>query len=464
MQSRQSRHLLLSLVRSKTELDGFALKQTLELSDGPAISLIGLVSSEEKWIQPAVLEKIRQAKSILGSKSRIASLSWLLRPTQTTFEFPVPMAGLFDQLQEMPKPIVVLASGDPGYFGLVRLAALSLPRNSFEVIPSASSIAWAFARLGVNWEDATVISFHGRKYEASLAELARSLATPQTRKLALISSPEVDAKDLVKAIRTSTSEEWQTHIFSNILSEKERYFAYSTKQSISDLDHLLAGEVLDFSIVVAIKDPGNISQTPSEPTITSHPPAGATRGRRSAFSPRTFITNENPYTKAEVRAVILSKLRIDQLPLHARLVDLGAGVGTVGVSALALRPDLKVTFVEKNAERLELVQKNLESFGFVGTLMHGENREFPEIISNSESVFLGGGFSDFEMVDSLVGSASSFVVASASLEHANRAGSRLGNLCQVAISHCARLADGTIRLVSDNPVFISWREVNQDDI
>ena len=178
MQSRQSRHLLLSLVRSKTELDGFALKQTLELSDGPAISLIGLVSSEEKWIQPAVLEKIRQAKSILGSKSRIASLSWLLRPTQTTFEFPVPMAGLFDQLQEMPKPIVVLASGDPGYFGLVRLAALSLPRNSFEVIPSASSIAWAFARLGVNWEDATVISFHGRKYEASLAERGVSLLQP----------------------------------------------------------------------------------------------------------------------------------------------------------------------------------------------------------------------------------------------------------------------------------------------
>ncbi|NNN12820.1 MAG: precorrin-6y C5,15-methyltransferase (decarboxylating) subunit CbiE [Acidimicrobiaceae bacterium] len=440
------------------------MQQNLDSTDGPGISFIGLLSSEEKWIQPTVLEKIRQAKSIVGSKNRIASLSWLVGPTQTTFEFPSPMADIFDQMQKMPKPIVVLASGDPGYFGIVRLAALSLPKNSFEVIPNASSVAWAFARLAVNWEDATVISFHGRKHGSSLAELESSLVNPWTRKLALISSPEADAKALINAIRSTSSEEWQTHIFSNILSEKERHFSYSTKQSIHELDNLLAGEALDFSVVVAIRDPGNIPQTPSEPTITSHPSATLTRGRSSAFSPRTFITNDNPYTKAEVRAVILSKLCIDQLPLHARLVDLGAGVGTVGVSALALRPDLKVTFVERNAERLELVKKNLESFGFVGTLIHGENSEFPEIISNSESVFLGGGFSDFELVESLVRPTSSFVVASASLEHANRAGSRLGNLCQVAISRSASLVDGTLRLVSDNPVFISWREVNQDDI
>ena len=411
-----------------------------------------------------MLDKIRQAKSIVGSKERIASLSWLIGPTQTTFEFPSPMADIFDQMQKMPKPVVVLASGDPGYFGIVRLAALSLPKNSFEVIPGASSVAWAFARLGVNWEDAVIISFHGRNYGASLAELESNLTNPKIGKLALISSPETDAKALIKAISRTTSEEWQTHIFSNILSKEEKYFAYSTKQSVQELDRLLAGEVLDFSIVVAIRDPENIRQSSSGPTITSHPSAVATKGRPSAFSPRTFITNENPYTKAEVRAVILSKLRIDQLPLHARLVDLGAGVGTVGVSALALRPDLRVTFVEKNAERLELIQKNLESFGFAGTLIHGENHEFPEIISNSESVFLGGGFSDFELVESLVRPTSSFVVASTSLAHANRAGFRLGSLCQVAISHSASLVDGTLRLVSDNPVFISWREVNQDDI
>lgn len=67
--------------------------------------------------------------------------------------------------------IVVVASGDPGYFGIVR--ALRAAGFRPTVIPAVSSIAAAFAAVGVPWDDAAVVSVHGRPLEAAL-ELARS--------------------------------------------------------------------------------------------------------------------------------------------------------------------------------------------------------------------------------------------------------------------------------------------------
>lgn len=55
---------------------------------------------------------------------------------------------------------VVVASGDPGFFGIVRrLRAAGVPL-AVEPAPSASAVA--FARLGLPWEDAQVVSAHGR--------------------------------------------------------------------------------------------------------------------------------------------------------------------------------------------------------------------------------------------------------------------------------------------------------------
>ncbi len=445
---------------------------------GAAVSIVGLASTDSKWIQPAMLEKIRQAKSIVGSSSKIAKLSWLIEPNQEVFAFPSPMVDIFDQIPAMAKPVVVLASGDPGFFGIVRLAGERLPKDSFEVFPNASSVAWAFARLGINWEDATVISFHGRNQNDSLDELARVLNNPNAMKFALISSPTYDGRALGQTIATMATDEWEVHIFSEILSEQEGHFAFSTKafstkafstkafsieSSPRELEGQLAGENLDFAVVIAIRKPDRIDTIPRRPTTSSSLQGISHLTRPSAFSSSAFITQDNPFTKPEVRAVILSKLQIDRLEPHARLVDLGAGVGTVGISALALRPDLIVTFVEKNPHRLDIIRRNLNLFGYSGNLIQGDNCEFPEVISNSEAIFLGGGFSDFEKIESQVPHNSSFAVASASLDHANRAGALLGNLCQVSVSHSVSLVDGTLRLVSDNPVFISWREVNQHD-
>lgn len=63
--------------------------------------------------------------------------------------------------------VVVVASGDPGFFGIVRRlrdAGLEL-----EVVPAPSSISAAFAAAGMAWDDAEVVSIHGREPGPGLA-------------------------------------------------------------------------------------------------------------------------------------------------------------------------------------------------------------------------------------------------------------------------------------------------------
>lgn len=57
---------------------------------------------------------------------------------------------------------VVLADGDPGFFGVVR--NLRAPEHGLEVevVPAVSSVATAFARAGMPWEDAQVVVAHPR--------------------------------------------------------------------------------------------------------------------------------------------------------------------------------------------------------------------------------------------------------------------------------------------------------------
>lgn len=57
---------------------------------------------------------------------------------------------------------VVLADGDPGFFGVVRTLRAPEFGLEVEVVPAVSSVAQAFARAGMPWDDAEVVVAHPR--------------------------------------------------------------------------------------------------------------------------------------------------------------------------------------------------------------------------------------------------------------------------------------------------------------
>src|SRR5207237_7298619 len=63
--------------------------------------------------------------------------------------------------------VCLLASGDPGFFGSVRVASGRFGAAALEIHPAPSSVAMAFARAGLHWDDAVVVSAHGRPLAAA---------------------------------------------------------------------------------------------------------------------------------------------------------------------------------------------------------------------------------------------------------------------------------------------------------
>src|SRR3984957_17092770 len=77
-----------------------------------------------------------------------------------------PLRPALDALAAHDGDAVVLASGDPGFFGIVR--ALRDRGLDCVVLPATSSVAQAFARAGLPWDDAIVVSAHGRELRAAV--------------------------------------------------------------------------------------------------------------------------------------------------------------------------------------------------------------------------------------------------------------------------------------------------------
>jgi len=77
-----------------------------------------------------------------------------------------PLRPALDALAAHDGDAVVLASGDPGFFGIVR--ALRDRGLDCAVLPATSSVAQAFARAGLPWDDAIVVSAHGRELRAAV--------------------------------------------------------------------------------------------------------------------------------------------------------------------------------------------------------------------------------------------------------------------------------------------------------
>jgi precorrin-6y C5,15-methyltransferase (decarboxylating) CbiE subunit len=69
--------------------------------------------------------------------------------------------------------VAVLVSGDPGFYSLAQPVTARFGREACEIVPGVSSVQVAFARLGLDWIDARLLSAHGRTPEIGDEELRR---------------------------------------------------------------------------------------------------------------------------------------------------------------------------------------------------------------------------------------------------------------------------------------------------
>ncbi|MBM4348509.1 MAG: precorrin-6y C5,15-methyltransferase (decarboxylating) subunit CbiE [Deltaproteobacteria bacterium] len=128
------------------------------------VYIIGIGSGTEDYLLPIARREIETSDCLIGGRRA-------LRLFQDLHKEEVLLEGNFEKVipfllkEREKKKIAVLVSGDPGLYSFLGQISRVLKREEYVVIPGISALQIAFAKIGEAWEDATVISLHGRKME-----------------------------------------------------------------------------------------------------------------------------------------------------------------------------------------------------------------------------------------------------------------------------------------------------------
>ena len=335
-----------------------------------------------------------------------------------------------DAVAALQGPTVVLASGDPGFFGVVR--ALRARGITPHVIPAVSAIALAFARIGLDWDDALVLSAHGRDPRQALAA---ALAHP---KAAILTAPGT-ARDLADAL---------------LAAGKQVYAAErlgTPTEHVADLAAEPARDLADPNVLISLGE-----QAASQPRwLAGH--QGAPDGW--ALPEDAFEHRDSMITKAEVRALILARLG----PAPGRVIwDVGAGAGSVAVECA--RFGAWVIAVEADQAQCDRIRRNAARHGVHLQVRQGRAPETLNGLPPADAVFVGGG--DRAVLTAAVKTANPgrVVVTLAAVQRVGETSDLLTDLgyrpegVQLQASRLAPLPNGQFRLAAQNPVFVLWAQ------
>lgn len=405
------------------------------------IHVVGIVGDSLDELSSNARAQVLKAKTIIGASWRIQAIERLL--TTNSIElmpFPRPFSKLAKLLEVVPKPCVILASGDPGFFGITRY--LSNHNLVFEVTPAPSSISYAAAKLRIPWEHFVVLSAHGRDDEAFQDMAQRCLIDP-SQSIAILSGPTFPPENVIKLLRGYTEPSDQIWIFENILTAKERISGPSPEDRTYSHN----------SVILLLRSVSDNVASVSSATKTS--------SALSVFDEDQFHHPDSNYSKIEVKSMIPALLQIDSLPTGSRFLEIGAGHGGIGITVCRLRPDLNLFQYEQDKTKINTLEMNLNTFNVKSTLI--AKSFFPKDVETirPSAIFVGGGGVRLAVaIYELAPKGTRICVSFVSPEDLPLAYDVFGNVKEVFSNDLKRFGprkDRT-RLIPSNPVFLAWNE------
>lgn len=301
------------------------------------IDVIGTDAGAPGSLPNALQALVRQADLIAApQRMRPALDAWLEQASTArcmASDEPIVLCQTLAALGEHQRA-VVLASGDPLWFGIGRILIERLGRERLCFHPGPSSLQLAFARLGKSWQNAEWVSLHGRD-PAPLNQLLQK----RPPALAVLTDPSRGGVEDVRQILTSSGLEaaYALWLCEALGHGDERV------QQLTPGDPIPA-DLNPLHMVVLIAEP------PADLDQGTLPLFGLDDGLYLQHQDRPGLM-----TKREVRIQLLADL---QLPQEGVLWDLGAGTGSVGLEALRLRPQLQLFAVEQRSGGGRLIQAN----------------------------------------------------------------------------------------------------------
>ncbi|TWB57923.1 precorrin-6Y C5,15-methyltransferase (decarboxylating) [Rhizobium sp. ERR 922] len=275
-------------------------------------------------------------------------------------------------LAQRGKPTVVLASGDPFFYGVGATLSRHIPAAEMTVIPSPSSFSLAASRLGWPLQETTVLSLHGRSIDLIRPHLHSG------RKILALTSDGKGPAELAALLHSSGFGPSELTVLEALGGPYEKV-SRETAASFS-----LSG-INDLNICgVEVKAE-----------------AGARILPLSAGLADELFEHDGQITKREIRAMTLSALA----PRYGELLwDIGAGSGSIGIEWMLADPSLRVIAIEASVERAARIRRNAANFGVPGlTVVEGEAPAALTGLPAPDAIFIGGGGSDAGVLETAIG-------------------------------------------------------------
>jgi precorrin-6B C5,15-methyltransferase / cobalt-precorrin-6B C5,C15-methyltransferase len=319
------------------------------------VTVAGIGADGWQGLSPLSKAALERAGVVVGGPRQLALLPAAVAGRRVPLPSPLlpALPGLIEE--HAGTDLVVLASGDPMFYGIGSTLVRLLGAGRVRVLPHPSSVSLAAARLGWPLDDVDVVSLVGRP-----RELLHPLLQPGRRVLALVAE-ETAAAD----VRTLLA---------------ARGFGPSPVTLLAGL----GGE----DEVVRPAD-GQPHSRLAILAIECRLDSGAGLLPRVPGLPDEAFEHDGQITKREIRAVALAALA----PVPGQLLwDVGAGSGSVGIEWMRVHPASRAIAVEPRAERRDRIARNAAALGVPGLrVVAGTAPQALAGLPRPDAVFIGGG-------------------------------------------------------------------------
>lgn len=325
----------------------------------------------------------KHAHDIISSAGTLFGPANLLSKVEPGKQTVIPLSADLEQVADSinsatKQPYVLLASGDPLFYGTARFLCEKLGKERFEVLPHVSSMQLAFARVKESWDEAYLTNLATQ----SLTRVVEKIRSAE--KVGLFTSDESSPAAVAKALLEKGLDYFTAYVCENLGSPDERV----TRGSLAEIAQQSFGN-LNVMILVRLPD------VPDRPS--------SMQGKRLFGNPDECFLQSRPkrglLTQSEVRAIALAEM---DLGTNSVVWDVGAGSGSVAIESAQLAPAGRVYAIEMDPEDYNLLLENSRKFGTENvTPILGEAPQAWAELPDPDAIFVGGtGRSVVKLVES----------------------------------------------------------------
>jgi precorrin-6Y C5,15-methyltransferase (decarboxylating) len=330
-----------------------------DMAEFPWLSIIGLDEDGLDGLSGASREVLNAAEIIMGSRRH---LDLLPEGNAKRIAWPVPFAdGIAHLLDLRGQQVVVLASGDPFWFGAGSVIARHLEPQEWQAYPGVSTFSLAAAHLGWPLETTPCLGLHA----APLTRLRPYLA-PGSQVIALLRNGQA-VLELASWLDGLGFGDTILHVLEALGGPRARLRSGTSKDlGFDDISH---------PVCVAMEVAG------------TGVPLGLATGRSD-----DMFETDGQITKRPMRALTLSALAPRR---GEHLWDIGGGSGSIAIEWLLSHPSTSATTVEIRPDRADRIRRNADQLGMDRLqLVTGQAPEALSDLTTPSAVFIGGGLSE----------------------------------------------------------------------